>query len=174
MHSNRGRYLLSGVFLRKLLKSRCGCCFRVLPERILAHGWIFLQSWKYRCFFYGRNCNSFVVLRADVFETLVAWTSRFLVQFPSALHFLPGVMYSSDTVVFSLLTKFVYLEVVILERGTEIFCDIFQLILIWHTGALQTDAVEQCTWVEACCHVLHDTHLPATNSIIRSQVRCRW
>jgi len=62
---------------------------------------------------------------------------------------------SSDPVVFSLLTKFVYLEVVVLETGTETFYYIFQQTHITNTPALKTYsyAVQQCTRVKAHCYI---------------------
>jgi len=74
-------------------------------------------------------------------ETIVTWASslRDLIGEVSSLEwiasnfssvstgrFLSGLLYSSDPVVFSLLTRFVYLEMVVLETRTENFCDIFQ------------------------------------------------
>jgi hypothetical protein len=112
MNSNcRRRSILSEGFLRKLLKCRVGCCFRVLPESVFA---------KETCSFKagttvvlrGRGSNSIVFLRADVLENplrlslsfaICSWRISSIIFSTSTVNFLSGYLSSSDPVVFSLL-----------------------------------------------------------------------
>jgi hypothetical protein len=43
--------------------------------------------------------------------------------------------------------------VVVLKTGTETFWYIFQQTHTWNTAALKTDAVRQCTWIEASFYI---------------------
>jgi len=59
----------------------------------------------------------------------------------------------------------------------EILLAIFLQTLIWHTAALNTDAVQHCTWDEACCHItswLRYTFTCNKPSDFIVQVCCCW
>jgi hypothetical protein len=119
----------------------------------------------------GSSGNNFVALHGDVFEILISQTS--------CLKRLSQWSFTSSTksIQFLLSTEFlsfppfclaaillfpsqwpscvysVYLEVVVLESGTKFFCKIFQQTITWNTAAVKADAVQQCTWLEACCYI---------------------
>jgi hypothetical protein len=139
---------MHSVQLRKTLFTICSSSLKAVDisrrELFLSYSRVYSCTLNHvtskpelRFVFCGRSCDNFVVLRADVIETLVAWASSitdFLGEvsslawiasnFSSAstVRFLSGLLYSSGPVVFSLLTNFVYFEVVVLETRTEIFC----------------------------------------------------
>ena len=95
---------------------------RFCEKRLNMHSWrwiTFLENWT-TVASYCRSCYNSVALRADVFETLVSWASR-LRDFHrevsslatissnfssvSTVRFLSGILSSSDSVVFTALTK---------------------------------------------------------------------
>lgn len=102
-----------------LSSSRVCTCTLFMPLQRLSYGYVL-----------GCSCNNFVVLRADVFWTLVSWPcplrdclgevsslARTASDFylVNTVRFLSGSLSSSDPVVFGLLATSVCLEVVVLE-----------------------------------------------------------
>jgi hypothetical protein len=86
-----------------------------------------------------------------------------------------GILNSSDPLVFSLLTKFDYLDVVVLETGTE-FAMTFPADWILKYSCTKTDHVQHCNWVETCCYITERLRnaLKPDDSQRKSLITDRW
>lgn len=156
-------------------------------KRILATGSCSSKAWA-TVVLYGCSFDNFVTFRADVFTTLVSRASR-LSGFRGEVSSLAWIAanFSSVSTVHSSLASclaalllfsaywplcfmFASLELVVLETGADIFCDIFKHTHVWNTVTLKTDDVQECTWLDACCYITEwlINALPATSAMIHS------
>jgi len=140
------RLSVSGVLLRKIVKSQAVYCFLVLPECILATRLCFLQSRNYPCPIPLQKFSKHSLLWASLLRYSVHEVSsleRKASNFSSVitLLFLSRFLSISEAVVLRLSTKLIYSWVVVLEIGTEIFCNIFYQTYIWNKAGWKTEAV---------------------------------
>lgn len=158
---------------RKLLQITFSVIYRLNKSIIQTYPSKLLCSFKVSTtvVLYSPSCKHFVALHGDVFEILISQTrclkrlsqwsvtsSTNSIQFLFSTQFLSFLPVCLAAILLFLAqwpscVYSVYLEVVVLESGTKIFCEIFQQTLTWYTVVLKADAVQQCTWLEACCYI---------------------